>query len=67
MNILILRLSSIGDILLSSPFIRQVRKAYPDAKIDFVVKKQFYDLVKYNPNLNHVYLVEQEKIGKACG
>jgi len=61
MKILILRLSSIGDILLSSSFIRQVRTAYPDAQVDFVIKEQFHDLVRYNPHLNNIYLVKPDQ------
>jgi len=62
-KILVLRLSSIGDILLSSPFVRQIRTAYPEAQIDFIVKEQFYDLVKYNPHLNEIYQVHP-KLGR---
>lgn len=58
-RILIIRLSSIGDILLSTPFIRQTRIAFPDAQIDFVVKKRFEDLVQYNPHLNHIYSFDE--------
>jgi lipopolysaccharide heptosyltransferase II len=60
-RILILRLSSIGDIILSSFFIRQVARAFPDSQIDFVIKKQFNDLVKHNPNITNIYYVESEK------
>ncbi len=55
MNILIIRFSSIGDIVLTSAFIRQVRKTYPDAKIDFVIKKSFIPLIRYNPHINTIY------------
>jgi lipopolysaccharide heptosyltransferase II len=54
-KILILRLSSIGDILLSSPFIRQTRKTFPGANISFIVKKEFADLIRYNPHINTIY------------
>jgi lipopolysaccharide heptosyltransferase II len=60
-RILILRLSSIGDIILSSFFIRLVAQSFPNSKIDFVIKEQFADLIKYNPNLNHVYYVKPEQ------
>ncbi len=60
-RILIIRLSSIGDVLLSSPFIRQVRIQFPSARIDFLIKKEFYDLVRYNPHLNKIYLVETKE------
>jgi len=58
-QILIIRLSSIGDILLSTPFIRQTRIAFPEAQIDFVVKKRFVELVQYNPHLNHIYSFDE--------
>ena len=54
-NILIIRLSSIGDIVLTSPLISTLRKYFPKSEIDFVIKKQFVDLIKYNPNLNNIY------------
>ena len=53
-KILIIRLSSIGDILLSTPFIRQTRRAFPDSQIDFVTKKQFSELLENNPHINNL-------------
>ncbi len=60
-RILIIRMSSIGDILLSTAFIRQVRIQFPNAKIDFLIKKEFYDLVRYNPHLNNIYLLDKSE------
>ncbi len=57
-KILIIRLSSIGDIVLTSPFVRSVRKLFPDSIIDFAVKEQFVSLVSSNPNLNNVLAFE---------
>jgi lipopolysaccharide heptosyltransferase II len=57
-KILIIRLSSIGDILLTTPFIRQVRKKYPKAQIDFVVKTEYSELLEYNPNINNLIKFE---------
>lgn len=45
MKILILRLSSLGDIVLTQPIAAWLRAKYPEAKIDFVVKAQFQELV----------------------
>ena len=61
-KILIIRFSSIGDIILSTPLIRAVRKHYPEAEIDFVVKQEFSDLVKTNPHLNHIYVFDKSKL-----
>ena len=60
-SILIIRLSSIGDILLSTPFIRQVREKYPNAKIDFILKDMYIDLLKYNSHLNTIYSLNLNK------
>ncbi len=49
---LIIRFSSIGDIILSSPLVRVLRAAYPDGQIDYVTKKEYSELVRFNHNLN---------------
>jgi lipopolysaccharide heptosyltransferase II len=53
-KILIIRFSSMGDIVLASPFVRVLRKKYPQAQIDFLTKEEFSDLVNYDPNLTSV-------------
>ena len=60
-KILIIRLSSIGDIILSTPFIRQVRNRFPNAQIDFVIKDIFKDLLKFNPHINNLYNLQIHK------
>jgi len=60
-KILIFRLSSIGDIILCSGLITALSEKFPNAKIDFVVKKQFHDLVKYNPHIHKIFLVDKNK------
>jgi len=40
-KILLIRLSSIGDIVLTTPLIRRLRALFPHAQIDFVVKEAF--------------------------
>lgn len=51
-KILIIRFSSIGDIVLASPLIRVLRSRFPAARIDFLVKAEFADLVRYNHHLS---------------
>jgi lipopolysaccharide heptosyltransferase II len=51
---LIIRLSSIGDVLLASPLIRLLRKRFPQGQIDFLVKREYADLVRFNPHLRNV-------------
>ncbi len=51
---LIIRFSSVGDIVLSSPLIRVLRRHFPDCQIDYLVKAEFADLVRHNPWINRV-------------
>jgi lipopolysaccharide heptosyltransferase II len=51
---LIIRLSSIGDVILASPLIRLLRKRFPQGQIDFLVKREYADLVRFNPHLRNV-------------
>ena len=60
-KILIFRLSSIGDIILTSALIRCIKNKYPRARVDFVIKKQFYQLVESNPHINNIYIVDKGK------
>jgi len=60
-KILVFRLSSIGDIVLTSALIRCLKKQYPDAQIDFVIKKQFKQLVEFNPHLHTIYTINSSE------
>lgn len=53
-SFLIIRLSSIGDVILTTPLIRCLRKAYPQSRIDFLVKKQFVDVIAANPHIDNI-------------
>ena len=57
-KILIIRLSSIGDIILASPLIRLLKTKFPPAQIDFVIKKIYFDLVSDNPYLNDIKVLD---------
>ena len=54
-------MSSIGDIILTTALIRCVRSKFPEAQIDFLVKKQFYEVVQYNPCLSNILIFEKGK------
>ena len=54
---LIIRLSSIGDIILTTPLVRALRKAYPNSLIDYLVKEEFLDLLQNNPHIDNVYSI----------
>ena len=59
-KILIIRFSSIGDIVLTSPIIRCVKQQIPDCELHFAVKKSFSSLVSSNPYINKVHLLDKD-------
>lgn len=52
---LIIRFSSIGDIVLTTPVIRCLRKQHPDAEIHFLTKQSFRGIVAHNPYINKIH------------
>jgi ADP-heptose:LPS heptosyltransferase len=57
---LIIRFSSIGDIVLTTPVIRNLRKKYPEASIHYLTKKKFAGIVQSNPYLDKVVLLKED-------
>lgn len=60
-KILVFRLSSIGDIVLTTALLRCLRNTFPDAQIDFVVKKQFADILRCVPFVSNVIELDSKK------
>ena len=58
MKILIIRFSSIGDIVLTTPVIRCVKKQVPGAELHFLTKKNFATVLKGNPYIDKLHLLE---------
>lgn len=54
-KILVIRFSSIGDIVLTTPVIRCLKNQIQDAEIHVLTKKKFSNLYKTNPYINKVY------------
>jgi ADP-heptose:LPS heptosyltransferase len=57
---LILRFSSIGDIVLTSPVVRCIKLQYPGAEVHFCTKKLFESLVVHNPYIDKVWLLDED-------
>jgi lipopolysaccharide heptosyltransferase II len=60
-DILVVRFSAIGDILLTTPLLRAIRTRHPGARIAYLTKEQFVPLVGDNPNVNEVFGIRDEQ------
>jgi len=60
-TILILRSSAMGDIVMASPLIKCLKKAYPKARLLWLVEPQFAGLLRDNPDLDGIVLFEKAR------
>ena len=56
-KILVIRLSSFGDIILTFPFIKELKAKFPDSQIHFISKVEFSGIPELNPYLDKIYTV----------
>lgn len=59
-KILIIRFSSIGDIVLTTPVIRMAKKQIPNAEVHFLTKQKFKSTVEHNPYIDKLYTVKDK-------
>jgi ADP-heptose:LPS heptosyltransferase len=59
-KILILRFSSIGDIVLTTPVIRNLKLQMPSAEIHYCTKKSYGQLIQNNPYLDKIFFFEKD-------
>ena len=59
-HLAVLRLSSLGDIVLTLPVVHALRRAFPAAHIDYWVKEEFADLVRFDHAITHVRVLERD-------
>lgn len=67
MRILLIALSGAGDVLMATPLVREVRIAYPKARIECLVMQGAitHDILKNNPDINKVIYFNFVKEGYA--
>ena len=56
-KILILRFSSIGDIVLTTPVIRCIRQQVPGAEVHYCTKQGFKGILEHNPYVDMVHVL----------
>ena len=61
MKILIMKFRNIGDVLLTTPLIKNLKLNFPDAQIDVLINKGTESVLKYNPAINKIYTYDRNK------
>jgi len=58
---LIIRFSSIGDIVLTSPVVRNIKEQVENAEIHYLTKPQFKSIVESNPHIDQVHVLKRSE------
>ena len=64
-NILITKPSSLGDIVLALPALRALRLSFPEAKISWLIRPEFAELIENHPHLDEIIKFDRKLLGKA--
>ncbi|CUU02436.1 heptosyltransferase-3 [Candidatus Kryptobacter tengchongensis] len=60
-KILVIKLRAIGDVLLSTAVLKNLRYNFPNAKIDFLTEPPAKEIVDGNPFIDELIIFEREK------
>jgi heptosyltransferase-1 len=60
MKILIIKPSSLGDIIHALPFLKAVKDTFPDASVDWVVSKNLRGILEDNPLINELIVFDKD-------
>jgi len=62
MNILVIKFRNIGDVLLTSPLLNNLKYSYPSAKIDVAINQGTEAVLSQNPNINKLIVYRRNDI-----
>ncbi|MDZ4204107.1 MAG: glycosyltransferase family 9 protein [Bacteroidales bacterium] len=60
-KILVIQTASIGDVILATPVVEGLHERYPDAKIDFLLKKGIEGVFSGHPFLNKIWIWDKNQ------
>lgn len=66
-NILIVKLSAIGDVIHAMPVAHAIKETYPEAHITWVVEPPAYDLLAMNPDIDEIILFKKKEFKSIGG
>lgn len=66
-NILVVKLSAIGDVVHALPVSYAIKETFPNAKLTWVVEPPAFDLLKINPCVDKIILFEKKEFKTFSG
>ena len=66
-KILVIQTAKIGDLVCSTPVMREVKKKYPQARLTMIVNPVTKELVEVNPNVDEIIVLKIEDFKGLAG
>ena len=66
-NILVVKLSAIGDVIHALPVSYAIKETFPDAKLTWVVEPPAYEIVKMNPYIDKIIIFQKKEFKTFMG
>lgn len=60
MNVLIVKPSSLGDVIHALPFLNAVKERYPDCRVDWVISKKLRGIVEEHPLIDRLIAIDKD-------
>lgn len=61
MKILLIRLRLIGDVVFTTPVLRALKRAFPDARLTYIVEREAAAVVRDNPHIDELIVVARTR------
>ncbi|UDQ97315.1 glycosyltransferase family 9 protein [Lentisphaerota bacterium WC36G] len=65
-RILIVKPSSLGDVVHALPALEIIKEQYPEAKIDWLVNPLFADVLEFSTQIDNIVAFNRKKLGRFC-
>jgi len=65
LRVLVTRIDRIGDVVLSTPIPREIKKTYPESFVSVLVKKYAKDIYLNNPHVDEIIIFDREDDNKS--
>jgi len=65
-NILIIKPSALGDIVMALPALDALHMAFPNAKISWLIRPEFAPLIENHPHIDEIIIFDRKSLAKTC-
>jgi len=64
-RILLIKPSSLGDVVMALPALSALRRSFPRARISWLIRPEFAPLIAGHPHLDEIILFDRKSLGRA--